>query len=407
MRGDCLYATAIARQIKQDYPDCHLTWAISSLYRTIIDGNPFVDEIWEIPQSNVNNMSETWYLFQQEAMTKKRIGEYDEVFFTQVHPANFHNYDGTGRSSLFRGYPHPLTVSIQPVIRLYDTEVQNVKRFAAENHIEPQDSVVLFECSSTSGQSYVTPEFALQTVQWTAQKNNHIKFVLSSDKCISQQLPNIIDGSVLTFRENAELTHYCTLLVGCSSGISWLATSDWAKPIPQIQLLKKTTRMYASMLNDAKYFHLPTDHIIELVDAPPEHVSKILLCSFENGFDVARKQFQQEIPLKYDFYFSQIDYELLSKKMHLQAAQAIETAFVRYQYDKNGIEELRNTVRIILTPYVRAHWNKMNEKEKLAFNKIGVKINNGKHFYVWSMSVFQLLFYSIYGTRTGSHGIYF
>ena len=27
--GDCLYATTIARQIKQDYPGCHLTWWIS------------------------------------------------------------------------------------------------------------------------------------------------------------------------------------------------------------------------------------------------------------------------------------------------------------------------------------------------------------------------------------------
>ena len=34
--GDCLYATTIARQIKQDYPGCKLTWAIASFCKDII-----------------------------------------------------------------------------------------------------------------------------------------------------------------------------------------------------------------------------------------------------------------------------------------------------------------------------------------------------------------------------------
>ena len=46
--GDCLYATAIARQIKQDFPGCHLTWAIASFCKSIIFNNPFVDEILEV-----------------------------------------------------------------------------------------------------------------------------------------------------------------------------------------------------------------------------------------------------------------------------------------------------------------------------------------------------------------------
>src|SRR5512138_3038540 len=31
--GDCVYATTVARQIKTDNPDCHLTWAIGSRCR--------------------------------------------------------------------------------------------------------------------------------------------------------------------------------------------------------------------------------------------------------------------------------------------------------------------------------------------------------------------------------------
>ena len=49
--GDCLFATTVARQIKNDYPDCHLTWAVGSIYRSILDGNPYIDDIWEFPLS--------------------------------------------------------------------------------------------------------------------------------------------------------------------------------------------------------------------------------------------------------------------------------------------------------------------------------------------------------------------
>ena len=40
--GDCLYATAVARQIKQDFPGCHLTWVIAGVYKNIIAQNPYL-----------------------------------------------------------------------------------------------------------------------------------------------------------------------------------------------------------------------------------------------------------------------------------------------------------------------------------------------------------------------------
>ncbi|MEO7049339.1 MAG: hypothetical protein ABI091_28810, partial [Ferruginibacter sp.] len=45
--GDCLYATAIARQIKNDFPGCKLSWAIASFCKNIIAHNPYVDEVLE------------------------------------------------------------------------------------------------------------------------------------------------------------------------------------------------------------------------------------------------------------------------------------------------------------------------------------------------------------------------
>ena len=70
--GDCLYATTVARQIKHDYPGCHLTWAIGSMYRHILDNNPDVDEIWEIPLSNISDMFDTWQRFEAQALERKK-----------------------------------------------------------------------------------------------------------------------------------------------------------------------------------------------------------------------------------------------------------------------------------------------------------------------------------------------
>ena len=46
--GDCLYATTIAKQIKNDEPDCHITWGISTKFKSILIGNPNVDEVLEL-----------------------------------------------------------------------------------------------------------------------------------------------------------------------------------------------------------------------------------------------------------------------------------------------------------------------------------------------------------------------
>jgi hypothetical protein len=53
--GDCLYATTLARQIKHDYPGCHLTWAISPSCKSIIDLNPYVDAVRLVPEVPKND----------------------------------------------------------------------------------------------------------------------------------------------------------------------------------------------------------------------------------------------------------------------------------------------------------------------------------------------------------------
>ncbi len=328
--GDCLYATAIARQIKHDYSDCHLTWAVGSLYRQAIENNPYVDAIWEIPISNRNEIDSVWRTFAREAKQKQASGQFDKIFLTQVAPDNYQNFDGTLRSSIFRGYPGPVTVPITPSIRLRPEEVERVREFVTLKGINRSKNVILFECAAYSSQSFVSPEFAIETALLVLEKTPDCSFILSSNMKIDSSDSRVIDGSVLRFRENAELTKYCTLLVGGSSGVSWLATSDWAKPLPTIQLLRREMGVYASMCHDAEYFGLPGEHIIEMTECSPQHLANCIIASMSQPFPEVRERFHERIEVDLHFYMERFMRSQLRQFHPLKIIQSMSNVYKRY-----------------------------------------------------------------------------
>lgn len=281
--GDCLYVTALAKQIKHDYPDSHLTWAVASKYKSILELNPDVDEIWEIPVPDGDYYGASWHEFVQEAQQRQTRGEFDEIILSQLLPHNLLNYRGTLRQSVLSAYGRPITVSVAPVLRLSDAEVQKVKLFAAQHQLADFREVILFECAPASGQSQMTVDMALAIAQTIAATRSDICFILSTPDKLPVSHPQIIDASALSFRENAELTHYCTLLVGCSSGLTWLATSDWAKPLPMLQLLNKDYSFFAGVHYDLGLNGLDNQHIIEMTDFDLARVIACLESLFELG----------------------------------------------------------------------------------------------------------------------------
>lgn len=328
-RGDCLYATAVARQIKADYAGCHLTWAIGSLCRSILDGNPHVDAVWEIPLADHSEVAKVWYEFYAEAQARLRAGEFDDAFFTQIYPANYKNYDGTVRASIFRGYPRPVTVPVAPVVRLSAAEIENVRRFAQAHDLAGHDPVILFECVHSSAQSFVGPDFVYRAIDLLAARLPRCKIILSSHLALDTGNPSAISGHPLSFRENAELTKYCSLLIGCSSGITWLCTSDWAKPLPAIQLLKQDTGVYASVVHDHEYFGLPTDTVIELTDCPAEHLVDCVVTAVESGVGAAKKRFHRSLALRLDFYAPTLDF-LVGNGAYRDALKSCAVILRRY-----------------------------------------------------------------------------
>ena len=329
--GDCLYTTILARQIKQDYPNCHLTWAISSICKGTVEENPFVDEIWEIPLVGWANMAAAWYDFENQAKTRAERGDFDEIFLTQIYPNNFQNYDGTVRPSIFRAYPKPITVPIQNILKLRSNEVEKVQTFAEKHNLQQSSHVILFECASKSGQSFVTPNYALYVAQGLISLLPDCQVILSSNFQIPQGNPGIIDGSALTLRETAELTKYCHLFIGCSSGITQIALTDWAKPLPMIQLLSKSTSAYGSIAHDFEYWGMSSEQILEMTDVPVEHLIECVYSAFTKGFSEARRDFHQPIVIDFNYYLGYLNAFIIQKtEQYFKAVRSILYTVERY-----------------------------------------------------------------------------
>lgn len=302
--GDCLMATTIARQIKQDYPGCRLTWAISSKCRQVIDNNPAVDEVWEVRLApGESPVGEVWRRVREEAEARRSRGEFDFVFYTQIYPDNRSKFDGTTRSSTFRCYPHPITVPVSPVLCLRESEIERIRSFAKEKALERYHAVILFECAPGSGQSVLDLKKGIAVAERIVATHTDAAVIVSTHVPFPSPHPRILDGSCLTYRENAALSHFCTLLVGCSSGITWLLTSAAAKQLPTVQFLNRQSlaSSFASVAYDFAHWGLSTDHILENACTDPEEMAAIVGSALAD-FPAARQRYHQAFkPAFWDF----------------------------------------------------------------------------------------------------------
>lgn len=348
--GDCLYATTIARQIKEDFPDCNLTWAISDLCKNTIINNSYVDSVWEIPVGVWENMQPVWNSFQIEAWHELQNGTYEHIYLPQIFPSNFRNYDGTVRPSIFRNYPKKITVPVETIIELTDKEREFVKSFVKCHDLESFDHLVIFECSSKSGQSFMTPALSREIAELVRSRNAGVGFVISTHENMGKDTNGIVSGRELSMRQTAELTHYSSLFVGCGSGLTVVATSDAAKKaLPNIQLLKGNTSVYASFKHDYEYFKKPTGHFIESTKENPNEIAELILTTLKDGTKKANELYGEELKLHFNWYFELIDQMLIKKFHFIDAAQSLCCTMDRYGLKK----DLVSFSKVMVTPFLQ------------------------------------------------------
>ena len=107
----------------------------------------------------------------------------------------------------------PITVPVEPVLILDESEKAKVEEFVKKHSIKDSDFIVLFESAPQSGQLAMDTQQALHLAKQLTSKDSSTRFILSSATPIPEESHSIIDGSALTLRETAFLTHYCNLLL--------------------------------------------------------------------------------------------------------------------------------------------------------------------------------------------------
>ena len=185
--GDCLYATLIARQIKRDYPGSHLTWVIGDKYASVLEGNPHVDKIYEIPVKGVKDaLSIGWAEARKWVQSQLNESIFQKVYYTQILPDNAACYDGLIRSTTYRSYGKPIDGPHNPVLVLTAAEKNRVENFIRINGIHRAERAFLFECGARSGQSPMTPPRAEKLADTLARLHPSAVFILSSDTAVSR-----------------------------------------------------------------------------------------------------------------------------------------------------------------------------------------------------------------------------
>lgn len=295
--GDCLYATTVARQIKNDFPGCSLTWAIAGFCKNIISENPYVDEVRIINEVQKNDLT-AFRKLKKKVFNEKAEGKWDEVFVTHNMDDNQALYDGTIRGMIFRAYPLPITVPVEPVLVLTPEEKNKVAAFAEENKLQSFKNVILWEYAPQSGQSVLHIDFVMKLASRITSLQSTCVILSSANSFPSTK--EIIDASRLTIRENAALTHYCHLLIGCSSGITWLDTSSAARFLPMVQLLDPYTAFLNAPSVDFDRYGIPAEKLIEIIHINETTVFNCIRTIVETDFETARKTYNEILPLQFN-----------------------------------------------------------------------------------------------------------
>ncbi len=294
--GDCLLVTPLLRQIKLfDYPNSHITWMICSPYKYIVENNPYLDDIIEIPLLDYKDLQTHRNKIDEYVKGLIYHNKFEKIFITDYYSKNHHNWYCTTRSSLFRSYPHRIKVDIKPDLFLTEIEKTRALNFCNINKIDSSLFNILIESSPRSGQSSMNHDKAIYIAELLTSKYQNINCIISSSNKLSYKTDKIIDGSELTFRETKELLSKCNLVIGASSAISWMTlSSDSLFKVKMVQIISRNYEMNivsASLIKDFKYFGLSTNNIIELIDPSDRHLIHCLDLILTKGFKKAKKKF--------------------------------------------------------------------------------------------------------------------
>jgi hypothetical protein len=182
-------------------------------------------------------------------------------------------------------------------LQITEAEKSRAEQFAKAHNLLSFKNIILWEYAPLSGQNVLNKEFVMRLAYKIALLPSTCIILTSANSFKSNN--TIIDASTLSLRENAALTHYCSLLIGCSSGITWLSTSTAAKQLPMVQLLDPQAYFINAPSVDFRRYGISTDYLIEILELKETRIYYCIKTILEESFLKAKEIYHQELPLQF------------------------------------------------------------------------------------------------------------
>jgi hypothetical protein len=173
--------------------------------------------------------------------------------------------------------------------------------------------------------------------------------IISTHEPFESDNPRIVCGNMLSIRQIARLTEHIDLFVGCGSGLTVAATSEAAKRgLSNIQILRRSTSVFASFRHDFAYFGKPTLQFMELTSEDLAHLAKALIAAVCDGLASARERFDDPVPLDFQWYLQLIQQMLVDVGRYVEAMQSLLITTDRYGWH----HDLRRFGRYFVLPFL-------------------------------------------------------
>jgi hypothetical protein len=177
----------------------------------------------------------------------------------------------------------------------------------------------------------MTPKIALRIARQITEARSKAVVIISTHEKLDSDHPRIVHGGALSIRQTTRLTNYVDLFVGCGAAVTVAATSEAAKPaLPTIQILCRSKSVFASFRHDFAYFGKPTENFLEVTSEDPEHIGKVILAALAEGFAGAQREFDDPVPLTFEWYLQLISMMVVERGKYLDAVQSLLTTMARY-----------------------------------------------------------------------------
>ena len=108
--------------------------------------------------------------------------------------------------------------------------------------------------------------------------------------------------------------------------------------LPMIQLLSAGTSVFASFAHDFEYFGIGGRPVLEMTNEDPGVIADCIATTCRQGIENAMPGFDGRIPVRFDYYFSQIDRCLLKSYRFLDAARSLTVTAERYGWTRELID---------------------------------------------------------------------